>query len=66
LNGIVIQQIKERKIIMILFIAKYAIVAVAGFVAGILVGRKNKTLVEKAVAEGKVVESTIAAKIEKK
>ena len=51
---------------MILFIAKYAIVAIAGFVAGVLVGRKNQALVEKAVAEGKAVEAAVEAKIAKK
>lgn len=48
---------------MILFIAKYAIVAAAGFVAGVLVGRKNKALVEKAVAEAKDIESKVGSKI---
>lgn len=51
---------------MILFIVKYALVAVAGFVAGVLVGRKNKTLVENVVAEAKELEKKVETKVKKK
>jgi hypothetical protein len=40
---------------MILFIAKIVVLVGGGFVAGVLVGRRNKTLVEKAVTDVKSV-----------
>jgi hypothetical protein len=51
---------------MVLFIIKYGVVFAAGFVAGILIGRKNKALVETSVTKAKQAESAIADKIQKK
>jgi K+-transporting ATPase A subunit len=55
---------------MIIVIIKFVVVAVAGFVAGLLVGRKNKTLVEKVVANAvpaiTEVENKIKNEINKK
>lgn len=47
--------IKIKENIMILFIAKIVVLVGGGFVAGVLVGRRNKTLVEKAVTDVKSV-----------
>ena len=42
------------------------VVAAAGFVAGVLVGRRNKNKVEVAVAAGEAVIKKIEAAVEKK
>jgi hypothetical protein len=47
-------------------IIELVLAVAAGFVAGVLVGRKNKTLVETAVTEGKVVEAKVESLVAKK
>lgn len=51
---------------MLITLLKIVLLVAAGFVAGVLVGRKNKKLVETAVAEAKELESKVKSKIKKK
>mgnify|MGYP003658811528 CR=1 FL=1 len=51
---------------MIITLLKLAVPTAIGFVAGVLVGRRNKNLVEQAVNEAKDIEAKVAARIKKK
>lgn len=53
-------------ITMIITLLKLAVPTAIGFVAGVLVGRRNKNLVEQAVNEAKDIEAKVAARIKKK
>lgn len=50
---------------MILSIVKFLVVAVAGFIAGVLVGRKNQNTVNTVVADVAPVVAKVEAEVKK-